>query len=710
MRSRPFLLGLLLFVFAYHYVMFIVFTHHFFRTSPQLRSKTKHFDREPHPPHPSKLSIWDIPPTENYVNWRHTTHPVSWKQTLTDVNTPPYNKRLAGLHELSRIEIEQVVSLVASRVELQLSNMSVLSMSRRIDRLHGVTYNTVVSGLSPTSATSSLSSSPTDPSPATVIASLQLERKFQPLQITHYQDLHTKPPIVWIVVATQNRTPQLRRLITSIEKMVTQAFVGLIVVDQASTDENTRQVVGSSSLVHKKYLFAPRNAFQFSRSILLNHGIQSIDSNDVLFTADVDVSLPANLYAIVLSSVRQGQQIYAPIITVEKKRKKRMGFGIAGGAGTETVPTLLPWGFGIFGAYASDYIKVQGYDTNTFKYGWGGEDIHLITQFIQHGYTVSRPPEPGIIHRWHATNQWHPKKRKENKDDKDNKDGKKHCLFDWKKGEWCESIYDTVNIDFDRIWPIAMVLPVVHCTTMDIVQNYSALSVDLPPGTYLVSMSASTNANANAVFDNDEHHQIKLKVTQTSSTQITGSENKASPLLSFSMPHQLNVFDIKQLSTIQVWVETVKHCPAFKKTKKRLSVAEQTIKEMDQSKQNREMVVLLRELRNGAVSPLLPNKMLVAAPHHCATPNNRRAAMSLGVGKYDVSVKRWSGKFIQSQCTLQSFSAPVKVRERWVLDDVSSTFTIEVASSSVLFCNVESMVCKNESTVGVVQVNVKQVL
>ena len=45
-----------------------------------------------------------------------------------------------------------------------------------------------------------------------------------------------------------------------------------------------------------------------------------------------------------------------------------------------------------------------------------------------------------------------------------------------------------------------------------------------------------------------------------------------------------------------------------------------------------------------------------------------------------------------------------------MLDDVSSTFTIEVASSSVLFCNVESMVCKNESTVGVVQVNVKQVL
>ena len=55
----------------------------------------------------------------------------------------------------------------------------------------------------------------------------------------------------------------------------------------------------------------------------------------------------------------------------------------------------------MIGAYKSDYVRVSGYNVKKFRYGWGGEDIDLINRFVRHGYTVIRPKEHGLLHRWH---------------------------------------------------------------------------------------------------------------------------------------------------------------------------------------------------------------------------------------------------------------------------------------------------------------------
>ena len=60
----------------------------------------------------------------------------------------------------------------------------------------------------------------------------------------------------------------------------------------------------------------------------------------------------------------------------------------------------------MIGAYVCDYVAVGGYDTEKFKYGWGGEDLNLVTTFLRQKYSIIRSEEYSLVHKWHPALEW----------------------------------------------------------------------------------------------------------------------------------------------------------------------------------------------------------------------------------------------------------------------------------------------------------------
>ena len=221
----------------------------------------------------SNFNIWDIPRTDVYQDWK--TPPGDLGSTLRE------NKRL-GVVEAAKIEARLVVE--AARLQLPIEskpmessdksierNIEVTRFDRRVERDRGIQYNVLFHTK--------------DRMPPKYTA-VHLTRPFQALQISSIET--TSNLMIHIIVAVENRTPQLLILMKSLSKM--SKYITLVVIDHCSTDDNVRRVVErdvATKLKHTLYLLAPRSIVRFSRALMLDYGIREIykqNKNAIFFT------------------------------------------------------------------------------------------------------------------------------------------------------------------------------------------------------------------------------------------------------------------------------------------------------------------------------------------------------------------------------------------------------------------------------------------
>lgn len=450
-------------------------------------------------------TIWDIPRTDIYADWQ---------KPPGDVGSELRRNNKLGFTETARREARGVVEMAtleyhrtqAAMYNRKVEKPFVARFDRHVHREKGVFYNVLMVGTQDRIETE-VNEKHKAPR---LITSVHIVRPFAPLRVESTRSDETSS-LLNIVVAVHNRTPQLISLMRSIKLNVNGGQnICLVVVDSGSTDANVRQVVlEKSGLPHTRYLWTPRRALKFSRALLLDFGIRAIhagDPNAFFFTMDVDLLLPpSKLFSsalrtdfrdIVWSSIERGRSIYAPIVDMKTK---------------EGDSNYFDWGYGMLGAYTSDFVSVGGYDVKRFQYGWGGEDIALATEFLRRGYTIIRPEEPGLIHLYHEKLGWR---------------GKNHaskCKFSWIWGEVCRGAEFGVQHSNDHKGrdPLLLIESQHSRSWILKVSNLKncggpakGVSIDIPPGSNfaLFFLSGSSNDIKFSLVPTTLPHRSKYKI------------------------------------------------------------------------------------------------------------------------------------------------------------------------------------------------------
>lgn len=141
---------------------------------------------------------------------------------------------------------------------------------------------------------------------------------------------------------------------------------------------------------------------RFSRGRALHTGILTLNSSDLAFTCDVDMTLERSFLNRCRRNAIQGRRVYFPEVfkyynmdyVYRFKQRPRFSYFIDRYHGH-----WCTYGFGMQCIYKSDYDVVGGYDVKIE--GWGGEDISLTNSVLLMGYEIMRAPEPALSHRYH---------------------------------------------------------------------------------------------------------------------------------------------------------------------------------------------------------------------------------------------------------------------------------------------------------------------
>jgi hypothetical protein len=521
----------------------------------------------------SKFNIWDIPRTEIYRDW---TRPPGQYGSSLRAPAPNMPDGRLGVTENAKLEAKAVVEMAKKQLTISgiAAEYQVVRYDRRVERGHGVQYNVL------------FQSTRKIPSQWTAV---HLSRPFQNLHVDTVDT--TTRLMLYIVVAVENRTPRLIKLIKSLSKM--SQYITLVVVDHSSTDNNVRRVVerGNYGLKHKRYLWAPRSIVRFSRALMLDYGIREVfkeDADAIFFTVDVDMEVPLTLPQMVFSSVRRSTAIYAPIVrTLDKDGESK----------------YFDWGYGMLGAFAADYVYVGGYDVDKFRYGWGGEDIDLVTNFLRKDFFIVRPEEHHLVHRWHPTLAWR---------------SKNGCRFSWRRGEICTSKHDEHKkriIDREeeqkeidgRVWSLSIKTG-VHCGQTP--TRHNAFDLEVPPGKYLVTMGSSTGGWSVAGQDIPPTVNIRVQLTENGKGDV--KEVKVKEDLTLDDIGHAVVVEVKEITTLWMW-----HYPLVPS-------------DLSACSDNRgETNVVVTELMPTLALKSLGDQILrIDGAHHCSPQKSTRTASS----------------------------------------------------------------------------------
>ena len=404
----------------------------------------------------SRWSIWDVPMTELYRHWEWPDAPVG---------SILHKQWVLGVTHENTVEVKQVIAAALLQLPVKGDKrftvgdakkrkiIDVVRFERRVERFYGVYYNLHIKYV-----------------PTGEVFGIRLMKPLAKLKIQKVTSLgKERPKLVNVIVSVSNRGKQLKEMIKSLIPI--KDSVRLIVVDHTSTDQNPRTMLINSGLPHKTFLWAPKTMKKFSRALMLDYAIRSLDDNEIFFTCDVDMMLPSNLHEIVTLSVQNGSHVYAPEVFILNKGAKKA---------KANTGSFFGWGYGMIGAYKSDYLKVNGYDIAKFRYGWGSEDIDLINRFVRAGYTIVRPREHKLLHQWHPKLKW----REESQ-----------CDFKWSGGTYCKTPHDdhADNTTHAHTWNFK-ISPKSNCDfdlDRDLLMEHAA-SADVPAGSYEFRMASNT--------------------------------------------------------------------------------------------------------------------------------------------------------------------------------------------------------------------------
>lgn len=146
----------------------------------------------------------------------------------------------------------------------------------------------------------------------------------------------------------------------------------------------------------------------FSRAQALQQGTTLCSSEDLMFFVDVDIIFNTDALLRIRFNTIRNRQIYFPIVysqynpnvvynydfNLHSHLTNHNDFSI-----NDRTGFWRQFGFGIVGIFKSDFLKLNGFDTNIT--GWGLEDVDFYEKVIKSKMTFMRTPDPGLVHIFH---------------------------------------------------------------------------------------------------------------------------------------------------------------------------------------------------------------------------------------------------------------------------------------------------------------------
>lgn len=143
---------------------------------------------------------------------------------------------------------------------------------------------------------------------------------------------------------------------------------------------------------------------KFSRAPSLDQGMAVLESSDLAFVCDVDMSIGQTFLDRCRQNTIQGKRVYFPTIFkfynmdyVNWGTRNKVSYSINSQHGHWGT-----YGYGMMCIYKSDYSKIGGY--NKKIRGWGGEDYAFTDLTVKKKYEIFRAIEPSLSHHWHPKN------------------------------------------------------------------------------------------------------------------------------------------------------------------------------------------------------------------------------------------------------------------------------------------------------------------
>lgn len=217
-------------------------------------------------------------------------------------------------------------------------------------------------------------------------------------------------PTVNFIVCVRNRARFLYRLLLSMERMRTQAYMcnwRVIVMDQGSDDVNVYEMVREwGERVGIPAITLPvettsKDMTGFLRAGSLRQGMEWVYKRypeDLIFMTDVDMFLPLNFLTLVRHYSVRGKEVFFPIC-----------FSLFEDRGLLNSAEHGFWrffGYGMSGMYVSDAIDIGMYTVDAKKSSHGREDNHAFWMFQDNKFKVNRAMVQGFYHVWHRRSSW----------------------------------------------------------------------------------------------------------------------------------------------------------------------------------------------------------------------------------------------------------------------------------------------------------------
>ena len=197
---------------------------------------------------------------------------------------------------------------------------------------------------------------------------------------------------IWVCVGVKNRTDNLKRLVSSLQKAEDAGSIALSIADAGSDDAvELKTWLGQS---WKGKLVWSAAVQEFHRAEVFNRAIRQAEGN-FIFVCDADMTVPVDLVKQIRRHVRP-TSAWFPVCQ------------------WQMFEDMHDWkwftaGTGLFAAHK----KWQGdlvYYNETIK-GWGAEDWDMFFRFYQKGIMPLRSRCNGLYHHWHQSMKpadWNP--------------------------------------------------------------------------------------------------------------------------------------------------------------------------------------------------------------------------------------------------------------------------------------------------------------
>ncbi|XP_068742280.1 N-acetyl-beta-glucosaminyl-glycoprotein 4-beta-N-acetylgalactosaminyltransferase 1-like isoform X2 [Montipora capricornis] len=201
---------------------------------------------------------------------------------------------------------------------------------------------------------------------------------------------------VSMIVTVKNYGPWIKFLISQLALIYKRGYdrnFFLVIVDFNSTDVDIFKLREKSGI--KDRIAIIQKFTEFHKTKALNEAVASVkDPDSIIFTADLHISFPPNIFDEIRKHTIQGRSFYSPAVL-----KLKCGYSI-----THQQASWEMMGYGLFGGYKTDWDRFGGMDAEKFTTRWGGEDWDLMDRAIGANLEIERLRARKLYHYHHERN------------------------------------------------------------------------------------------------------------------------------------------------------------------------------------------------------------------------------------------------------------------------------------------------------------------